>query len=76
MESTIAHLCHVEELSTRTAVKYIEIGPDLPIDFFPRNSIGFPHISYEFFKVPFFVNDMFGSDLSIEINKRLAFITR
>ena len=51
----------------------MEVGPYLPIDLFPGDAIGFSDVSYEFLKIPCFVNNMLCSHLAIGVNKRCTF---
>jgi hypothetical protein len=67
MVQAIPHFSYLEVILASTALEYIKVGPDLPVDFFPRNAISFPHISDELLEVPFFVNDMLCSFLTMEV---------
>ncbi len=68
MEATITHLSNWVILLTPVASDKIEIGPYLPINFFPADPVGFSDESYELLKVPVPINHMFCSHLTIGIN--------
>ena len=51
----------------------MKVGPYLPIDLFPGDTIGFSDVSYEFFEIPCFVNNVLCSHLTIGVNKRCTF---
>ncbi len=68
MKATITHLSYWVVLLTTVASDKIEVGPDLPVNFFPADSVGFPHKSYKLLKVPIPVNYMFCSHLTVCID--------
>jgi len=73
MVATITHLSNWIIFLTPITSDQIEIGPDLPIDFFPADSVGFSYKSYELLKVPITVNNVFRSHLTISVNTLESF---
>lgn len=57
------------------AFEKVKIRPDLPVDFLPRDSIGFTHIGNELFQIPFFIHHMLCSMLPVIINEKLSLRT-
>lgn len=51
----------------------VKIGPNLPIDFSPGDSVSLPDEGDEFLQVPSSVNHMFGSNLAVVINVGFTF---
>ena len=74
MKSTVSHFSDMKELPTHAAAENVEVRPYLPIDLLPRNSICFSYISYELLQIPFLINNMFGSNLTMGIDKGFPFI--
>ena len=73
---TEAHLCDWEVILASVALDQVEVGPDLPIDFLPRNSISFSDESYKFLEVPIPVDHMLGPHLAVGVNEGGALATR
>lgn len=66
--STITHLSNWVIFLAPVTSNQIEVGPDLPIDFFPADPVGFSYKSYELLKIPIPVNNVFRSHLTVRIN--------
>ena len=66
----------MEKVLAYIAFHYVQIGPDFPINLFPRYSIGFPYVRDELLKVPFPVDYVLSSDLAIIAYHRLTFLAR
>jgi len=73
---TIAHLSNWVIVLASITLKHVQIWPHLPVDLFPRYSIGFSNVGDEFFKIPITINDMFSAHLPIAVDKVLSFPTR
>jgi hypothetical protein len=73
--ATITHLSNWIIFLTPITSDQIKIGPDLPVDFFPTDSVGFSYESYELLKVPIAINYVLCSHLSVCINTLEAFTT-
>jgi hypothetical protein len=58
---------------TLGARKHVEVGPNLPIDLFPRNPVSFSDKGDEFFEIPFSVNGMLCLKPSLSIDECSAF---
>lgn len=65
---TITHFCNWVKFLTPIAPDQIEVWPDLPVNFFPADSVCFSNKSYEFLEIPISVNHMFCSHLSVCVN--------
>ena len=76
MEPTEAHLRDRIELHATFALDQVQVGPNLPIDLFPGNTVGFSDKSYEFLKIPVFINYMLCSHLAVRIDKTGTFTAR
>lgn len=70
--ATVSHFSDRIELLTSVAFQQMKIWPNLPVDFFPWNTIGFSNEGYELLKVPVSVHHVLGSHLSIGVYKRSA----
>ena len=57
------------------ASENVEVGPHLPVDFTPGNSVCFSDKSYKFLEIPCSINDVFGSNLSVIVDVRFSFVT-
>jgi len=73
MESTEAHLCNWVELHAALTFDQVQVRPHLPIDFLPRDTVGLSHKGNEFLKIPVFIDNMFGSHLTVRIYKTSPF---
>lgn len=71
-----AHLRYGVVLLTATAVDQIQIRPDLPVDFFPRNAVRFSDKRHELLQVPTFVDDMLRANLAVRVHKGGSFAAR
>jgi len=58
----------MEEHVAPVALKDVKVGPHLPIDLAPRDSVGFPDKGHKLLEVPRLVDDMLGSDLSVTVD--------
>ncbi len=63
----------VEDIAA-IAFEYEQIGPDLPVNLSPRNTVGFPDEGDEFFEVPSSINDMLGPNLTVIIDVALCLV--
>ncbi len=70
---TVAHLRDVVVAVTPFTFKHVKIGPNLPVDLSPRDSVLFSYIRHELFQVPRSINDVLSSDLSIIVDIGLGF---
>lgn len=68
----VAHLGNVVEDVAPVALEDVQVGPHLPIDFSPRNSVSLSDEGYKLFEVPRPVYNMLGSNLAVIINIRLS----
>lgn len=66
---TNTHLSDRVELLAAIALDQMEVRPYLPIDLFPRNTVGLPDESYEFFQIPVAVNYVFCPHLAIAVDE-------
>ena len=73
MHLAVTHLRDVVELAAAVALEHVQVRPDLPVDFTPRDAIGFAHKRDELLKVPRLVDDMLGADLPVAIDVGLGF---
>ena len=69
MEPTEAHLCDRIVLHATVTFDEVEVGPYLPVDFFPRDAVGFSHESHKLLQVPVLVDHVLGTALSVVVNK-------
>ena len=69
MEATVTHFSDWVVVLTAIATDQIEVGPDFPIYFLPRDAIGFSNEGYELLKVPVAVNDVLSPHLAVRINQ-------
>ena len=72
MLTTVSHFGDWIEFLAASAFDNSEVGPDLPVNFFPADSVGFPNKSNELFEVPVSVDNVFGTHLAVSINTELA----
>ena len=68
MDMAISHLGNVVEIVASLTPKDLQVGPDFPIDFSPRDSIGFPNEGDKFLKIPGSVDNVLSSNLSVIID--------
>lgn len=68
MHMAIAHLRDMVKVVAPFTSEYLQVGPNLPVDFSPRNSISFPNKSYEFLEIPGSIHYMLSSNLSVIID--------
>ena len=59
-------------LVASVTLQEVKIGPDLPVDFSPGNSISFPDEGNELLEVPGPIDDMLGPNLSVIIDVGFA----
>jgi hypothetical protein len=69
MEATEAHLSYWVEFHTTFTFDQVEVGPDLPVDFLPRYTVGLSDKSYELLKIPVFIDHVLCSHLTVRINE-------
>ena len=72
MVPAVTHLSDRIVFLAAIASDEVEIGPDLPVDFFPTNSEGFTDESNELLQVPVPINHVLGAHLSVSINGLLT----
>ena len=68
MDFAVAQLGNVVENAAPVALEYVEVGPDLPVDLTPGDSVGFSHKGHELLEVPGLVHHMLGPDLSVTVD--------
>ena len=68
MHLAVAELGDVVEEVAAFALENVEVGPDLPVDLAPRDSISFSNERDELLEIPRLVDDVLGSDLSVTID--------
>jgi hypothetical protein len=68
VKMTVAHFRDVVEEIALVTFEDLKIGPNLPIDFSPRDSVSFSSKSDEFLQIPGSIDNMFSSNLSVIIN--------
>ena len=68
MKMTVAHFRYVVVEITLVTFEDLKIGPNLPINFSPRDSVSFSSKSDEFLQIPRSIDNMFSSNLSVIIN--------
>ena len=68
-----AHFRNGVILVASVTLQEVKIGPDLPVDFLPRDTVGLSDVSYELLQVPGLVNNVFGTHLAVAIHKRSSF---
>jgi len=69
----MSQLMKLECVRALWAGKYIQVGPNLPVDLLPRNTIGFSHKSDEFFEIPITFYWMLSSKPALSVNKGSSF---
>ena len=73
VEATITHLSNWVKLHATVTFNQMEVGPDLPVNFLPRDTVSLSDKSYEFLKVPVLVNHMLGSHLAVRVDETGSF---
>eukprot|EP00350_Pseudokeronopsis_sp_OXSARD2_P007155 CAMPEP_0170547374 /NCGR_PEP_ID=MMETSP0211-20121228/5766_1 /TAXON_ID=311385 /ORGANISM="Pseudokeronopsis sp., Strain OXSARD2" /LENGTH=307 /DNA_ID=CAMNT_0010852385 /DNA_START=952 /DNA_END=1875 /DNA_ORIENTATION=- len=73
--ATVAHLSNGKVLRAPFAFENVEVGPDLPIDFFPGDPVGLSHEGDELLQVPLLVNHMLPPQLPMEVDELLPLQT-
>lgn len=73
MISAVTHLCYRVVLLASIASDQIQIRPDLPVNFFPADSVGFSDKSYELLKVPVPIDHMFSAHLTVCVDTLKSF---
>ena len=73
MESALSHLCDRVVLNATVTLDEVQVRPDLPVDFFPGNSIGLSDEGHKFLKVPILVNHVLSPHLAVRVNEASAF---
>ena len=68
----ISHFGYVIKDVASLTPEDLQIGPHLPVDFSPGDSVSFPDESNELLEVPGPVDNMLGSNLSVIIDVRFA----
>jgi len=66
------HLGDGIELLAAVTLDQVQVRPDLPVDFLPRNTVCFSHKSNELFQIPVPVNYVLCSHLAVAINEVCA----
>ena len=74
MDMAVAKLRNVIIALASLTLEDVKIGPNLPIDLPPGDSISLSDEGDEFLQVPSSVNHMLGSDLAVVINIRFTFM--
>ena len=69
MEATVTHLCDRVVVLTAIAPNKIKVGPDFPVNFFPRYTVSLSYEGYELLQIPVAVNDVLSPHLAICINQ-------
>lgn len=69
MKATVTHLCDRVVVLTAIAPNKIKVGPDFPVNFFPRYTVSLSYEGYELLQVPVAVNDVLSPHLAICINQ-------
>ena len=72
MNMAISHFGYVIKDVASLTPEDLQIGPHLPVDFSPGDSVSFPDESNEVLEVPGPVDNMLGSNLSVIIDVRFA----
>ena len=72
---TVSQFWNMKVVGTALTFEYVKVGPNLPIDFSPRYSVGLSDKCNEFLKIPCTINNMLCSNLSVIINIRLSLRT-
>ena len=70
-----AHLSDGVILHATFTLDQMQVGPDLPVDFLPRDTIGFSDESNELLKIPIAVDNVLGAALAVMVNKACALAT-
>jgi hypothetical protein len=65
---TISHLANMVEDATAIALEDVQVGPYLPVDLSPRDSVGFSDEGNKLLEVPRSVDDVLGPNLTVIIN--------
>ena len=68
MDFAVAEFGDVIKEVASLALEDVEIGPDFPVDFAPRNSISFSDKGDELLEIPRLVHNMLGPNLSVTID--------
>lgn len=64
-----AHLGDRVELLAAVALDQVEVRPDLPVNFFPGDAVGFANEGYEFFQIPVSIDDVLRPHLAVAVDK-------
>jgi len=72
MKATVTHFSDWVVVLAAIATDQIEVGPDFPIYFLPRDAVGLSDEGYELLKVPVAVNDVLSPHLAVRINQLAA----
>lgn len=73
MDITVTHFGDVVEHVAPIALENVEVGPNFPVDFPPRNPVGFSNKSYKLLEIPGLVNNVLRPDLAVRVDVGLGF---
>lgn len=73
MQMAVAHFRNMVVQIAFFTLKNLQIWPNLPVDFSPRDPIRLSYKGHELLKIPGSINDVFGSNLTVIINVSFAF---
>lgn len=68
MHFAVSKLRDVVEQVASLTLEDVEVGPDLPVDLTPRDSISFSHERDKFLEIPRLIHHMLRSDLSVTVD--------
>jgi len=73
MDMTISHLGNVVEIITPLASEDLEVGPHLPVDLSPGDSVSLSDKGHKLLEVPRSIHYMLSSNLSVIIDVGFSF---
>ena len=69
MVATVAHFRNRVELHATVTFDEVQVGPYLPVDFLPRNTVCFSNESHKLLQVPILVDHVLGTALSVAVDE-------
>ena len=76
MVPTVTHLSDWVVVLASFALDQMEIRPDLPVDLFPADAVGFPHERHELLQVPIPINQVLCSHFAVCVDETGATFAR
>ena len=69
VEAAVAHLGDGVVLHAAVALEQVQIRPDLPVDFFPTDTVSFTNKRHKFLQVPVAIDYVLRSHLAVRVDE-------